>query len=118
VGCDLEKLEPRSSAFVHDFFDDAEVAAWEKAPDRDLFANAVWSAKEAVLKALGLGLSVDTRHVHVRLGNRPESSRRFRPFEAAWVEPLAEPVRVPGWCRAADGWVETLAVPAGPRKER
>jgi phosphopantetheinyl transferase len=98
---------------VRDFFDEAEVRAWEKAADRDLFATAVWSAKESVLKALGLGLSVDTRHVHVRLGHRPGPPCRWRPFEAAWVEPLAAPIRVPGFWRAADGWAETLAVPAG-----
>jgi 4'-phosphopantetheinyl transferase len=113
VGCDIEKLEPRSPGLVHDFFDEVEIAAWEASADRDLFATTVWSAKESVLKALGLGLGVDTRHVRVRLGNRHGTSGRFSPFEAAWVEPLAAPVRVAGFWREAEGWVETLAVPAG-----
>ena len=65
VGADIERIEPRSGPFVADYFTAEEVARLpqEPGPERDALVTAVWSAKEAVLKALGLGLTVDTRRV-------------------------------------------------------
>jgi 4'-phosphopantetheinyl transferase len=62
VGADLERIEPRSPAFVGDFLTSEERAFWNAATgtERDLRANLVWSAKEAVLKVLQRGLSADT----------------------------------------------------------
>jgi 4'-phosphopantetheinyl transferase len=62
LGIDLGRVEPRSAEFVRTFFTDEEqrFVAGAPPPERDLRANLVWCAKEAVLKALGLGLSVDT----------------------------------------------------------
>jgi hypothetical protein len=62
VGIDLGALELRSPALVATFFTEDEQRFVRDAPwwERDLRANLVWGAKEAVLKALGLGLSVDT----------------------------------------------------------
>jgi phosphopantetheinyl transferase len=62
LGIDLGVVEPRSPEFLATFLAEEERRwALEGAPaDRDLRANLVWCAKEAVLKALGLGLTVDT----------------------------------------------------------
>ena len=65
IGCDLELIEPRSAAFVRDFFT-AEECSWvEAAPadQRALLANLIWSAKESALKVLRVGLGRDTRTV-------------------------------------------------------
>ena len=62
VGADLEWVEPRSDLFVADFLT-AEERAYVAAADggdRHARANAVWSAKEAVLKVLQRGLTADT----------------------------------------------------------
>lgn len=62
VGADLEWVEPRSELFVADFLT-AEERAYVAAADggdRHARANAVWSAKEAVLKVLQRGLTADT----------------------------------------------------------
>lgn len=69
VGCDLELVEPRSSAFVADYFSAEEQAlvAQARAPDRAALIALVWSAKESALKALRTGLRLDTRSVIVRL---------------------------------------------------
>ncbi len=65
IGADIEQIEPRSAAFVGDFFTAAEQALVYGAipADRALLANLIWSSKEAVLKVLRHGLRVDTRRV-------------------------------------------------------
>jgi 4'-phosphopantetheinyl transferase len=83
LGADLEAVEPRSDAFVRDYFTRKEIAA-VAAGERDLVANLIWSAKESALKALGVGLTMDTRAVEVELapGNR-EGWRALRLHGAA-----------------------------------
>jgi len=67
LGCDIERIETRSDAFVDTFFTAAERERVERAdPDsRDTLVTMIWSAKESTLKALRTGLSVDTRSVEV-----------------------------------------------------
>ncbi len=65
IGADLEVVEPRDPALVRHFFTDAEAAAVARAGRPELTLNRIWSAKEAVLKALGVGLRLDTRHIEI-----------------------------------------------------
>jgi 4'-phosphopantetheinyl transferase len=67
VGCDVERIDPRSRRFVVDYFTDGESAAVQRAPPEavPLITNLIWSAKESALKALGQGLRLDTRQVEV-----------------------------------------------------
>ena len=69
VGCDLELIEPRSFAFVADYFSTEEQALVARAcaADRHALIALLWSAKESALKALRTGLRLDTRSVIVRL---------------------------------------------------
>jgi len=68
IGADLETVEPRDSALVRQFFTDEEAEAVEASgEERDLVMARIWSAKEAVLKLVGLGLRIDTRGVVVSL---------------------------------------------------
>lgn len=71
VGCDLEKIELRISAFVSDYFTPEEQSLVQEtaAPYRPAFVTLLWSAKESALKALGQGLRLDTRSLSVDLGN-------------------------------------------------
>ena len=77
LGIDLELVEPRSDAFVGDFFTAGEVAGVRRLPAgqaRDEAANLIWSAKESALKVLQVGLRADTREVEVDFGQerRPD----------------------------------------------
>jgi phosphopantetheinyl transferase len=66
LGVDLEMVEPRDPALPRTFFtlhEQAAVAA--ERPGPDLAVARIWSAKESMLKALGLGLRLDTREVEV-----------------------------------------------------
>lgn len=66
-GCDLERIEPRSEAFVADYFTAAEQTLIERTnlPGRSLLLALLWSAKECALKALRVGLRLDTRSISV-----------------------------------------------------
>jgi 4'-phosphopantetheinyl transferase len=66
-GCDLETVEPRSDAFVADYFtvEENNLIARSPRPQRPLLLALLWSAKESALKALGVGLRFDTRCMSV-----------------------------------------------------
>jgi 4'-phosphopantetheinyl transferase len=65
VGVDIEGVEARSDSFVQAYFASDEMHWIGQALDDEqaLLTTVIWSAKEAVLKALQLGLTVDTRRV-------------------------------------------------------
>jgi len=67
LGCDLEMIEPRSDAFVADYFtlEEQALVAHASAADRPRLLALLWSAKESALKALREGLRLDTRSVIV-----------------------------------------------------
>lgn len=71
LGCDLELIEPRSNAFITDYLTAREQAlvARTLAAERPLLVNLLWSAKESALKALHVGLRVETTHLDVSLGD-------------------------------------------------
>lgn len=66
-GCDLEAVEPRSDAFVADYFtvDERTLIARSSRQQRPLLLALLWSAKESALKALRVGLRFDTRCMSV-----------------------------------------------------
>jgi phosphopantetheinyl transferase (holo-ACP synthase) len=68
----MERIETRGWEFVDDFFTPDEIAQVRETSlaERDTLVTAIWSAKEAVLKALHVGLTVDTRCVSVTLDTR------------------------------------------------
>src|SRR5512140_3043067 len=68
VGADLEKIEARSETFILDYFTPAECRLVEStsAETRAEVVTLIWSAKESMLKALGVGLRWDTRSVEVQ----------------------------------------------------
>jgi len=72
LGCDVEVIEPRSNAFLSDYFTLEEQALVSRAPaaDQARIVTLLWSAKESALKALLTGLRLDTRSVIVN----PEAS--------------------------------------------
>lgn len=96
IGVDLERVEPRSRAFVEDFFTAGEAArVWACPPERrDTLVTAIWSAKEAVLKAFREGLRIDTRAVEVR---------HVAGLDAPGTGTTVEALPVPGLQRVGDG---------------
>ncbi|MBG0786641.1 MAG: 4'-phosphopantetheinyl transferase superfamily protein [Anaerolineaceae bacterium] len=66
IGVDVEVVSPRPNSFAADYFTSAECALLnDQSENYDRNVTVIWSAKEAMLKALGLGLRLDTRRVQV-----------------------------------------------------
>ncbi|GAA4397762.1 hypothetical protein GCM10023168_03050 [Fodinibacter luteus] len=110
LGIDLEVVEPRSEGFVSDFLTAAE-QAWVRGPassdpflGRDAAANLVWSAKEAALKVLHLGLRADTRWVEVAVRSDARDDGWAR-FAATWRGGQV----LPGWWRREGDFLLTVA---------
>jgi 4'-phosphopantetheinyl transferase len=94
LGCDLELVEPRSDAFITDYFTAEEqgLVAQASAADRPFLSTLLWSAKESALKALREGLRLDTRSVNVSL---PEDITTPKPDDEACA---ANPISESGQC--------------------
>ena len=108
IGCDLEVVAERGPAFAADYCTAAE-RAWIGADARSV--TLAWSAKEAVLKALGEGLREDPRAVEVTL----EAGR-----SGAWAA-LSAVYRghcLSGWSRDVDDLVAVVVECAAPAKKK
>jgi 4'-phosphopantetheinyl transferase len=110
LGIDLEIVEPRSEGFVTDFLTPAE-QDWVRGPaaadprlGRDAAANLVWSAKEAALKVLRLGLRADTRSVEITVGSDLLDNGWARFTAARRGGPV-----MPGWWRRDGVYLLTVA---------
>jgi 4'-phosphopantetheinyl transferase len=121
VGTDLERIEEHTKTFILDYLTPVERQLVDKYPaeTRAMVVTLIWSAKESMLKALGVGLRRDTRKVEVfgleglpptgedqgkwqrvRIGEQPASDR-------AWA----------AWWQRRDSFVLTLAGFAARQKE-
>ncbi len=112
IGCDMETIGRRGQEFVLDYFTPPERASVDRfaGDERSRMVTVVWSAKESALKALGIGLLLDTREVQVEASTSPAAP-------GAW-SPLL--VRVPerrfaGWWRSDEERVITMVSDPAPR---
>ncbi len=122
VGADMERIEARPLGFMETYFtkEERERVAYcivrskvsRQNDIRNTLITAVWSAKEAALKALHLGLSVDTRVVHCLFDPFAQMPDRWLPFtircEHGRLPKPAPPLM--GWWRVEDDFVLTIAV--------
>lgn len=108
VGADLEAVEPRSNAFVEDYFTPGEqrLAASFPPEAAPLITTLIWSMKESMLKALGMGLRQDTRRVEV-LTVSGYGSEGWQ--EAVVHEPENQGRSWAAWWQQRSGFVMTVA---------
>jgi 4'-phosphopantetheinyl transferase len=113
VGCDLERVESRSPAFLREWLGPAErqLVAAQAGGRRDLAANLVWTAKEAASKARREGLRLNVRRAAVEVDDLAQPSGSWLPLRVVWQEGVAEL----GWWRGGGGWV--MAVISDPGSE-
>jgi 4'-phosphopantetheinyl transferase len=113
LGVDLERIETRSPEFIRDYFTQAECDLVDAHPAEQQAAAAtlIWSAKEAMLKALEVGLRWDTRRVElIRFdGGFPGSESRTG-WQTLTVRcPAAGKRHWLAWWQRRDGYVLTIA---------
>jgi 4'-phosphopantetheinyl transferase len=108
LGCDLEVVETRSAAFLTDYFTDEEQAFLSQAPapERPRLLALFWSAKESALKALRVGLRMDTRCVAVRAIDALQPSTDARGWRSLRVS--CEGKSFDGWWRQTGLLVRTV----------
>ena len=114
LGCDMEVIEPRSDAFVADYFaaEEQDLISRTTHAQRSLMLALLWSGKESALKALREGLRLDTRDVIVSF---PEDSLidPSHGWTSLHVRCVAGQV-FQGWWRVADGIVRTVVAEPSP----
>jgi 4'-phosphopantetheinyl transferase len=120
-GIDIERRRPRprALALARRFFDEAEAAALAALPDgaRDEAFLALWTAKEAVLKAHGRGIGYGLQRLRVAVPPQRLQLLRFEDEDIdAWqLQPLEvapELIAALAW-RGAPREVRSATVPAG-----
>ena len=106
LGCDLEVVEPRSPAFVRQWFGPAEhqVLNGLEGELRDLVANLLWAAKEAASKARREGLRLNLRQATIEPGPLDRSPGSWHSLRVGWEDGQVEL----GWWRWEPGWVMTV----------
>lgn len=114
LGCDLETVEPRSDAFIADYFTaDEQLLLAQTGAVRLTLIALFWSAKESALKALGIGLRADTRSVSV---NHPSQTALSHGW-ASWTPLTAKCTSgslLHGWWRGEGELVRTLLATPPP----
>lgn len=112
VGADIEQIEPRPAGFAADYFTPAESAllACARQEQKELLVTTIWSAKEAALKALHLGLTVDTRAVTCLIEPSSVVPGRWQPFSLYTNRQLLQRPAPPlqGWWQHHDKYVLTM----------
>jgi 4'-phosphopantetheinyl transferase len=115
LGCDLEKVEPRSGQFLSDYFtaDEQNLVAHTPANMRDQVLTVLWTAKESVLKALCCGLRMDTRSVNAAPVGDPQAlAGAWRRVSAAHIDGRI----FHGWWRESHNLVYTVIANPPPHQ--
>jgi len=115
LGCDLELVEARDNSFVADFFTGNERKLMDNAlPDeRSLLTTLLWSAKESALKAMHVGLRLDTMLLDVSPTFAPPPPTEVSRLNicTGW-SPLfvryTDTQILHGWWQCANGMVRTV----------
>ena len=114
LGCDLEMIEPRSDAFIADYFTTEEQAliAQASVTTRPRLLALLWSGKESALKALQAGLRLDTRCVIVSCVDASIDSNDWRPLQVRYTNDRV----FKGWWQYKEDILRTLVAdpPADP----
>ena len=103
LGCDLELVEPRSEAFLAEYFTPDEQNQASDDQEHDAIVSALWSAKESAVKALGCGLNLDLLRIQVRLGSE-HGDAQWRSL----VVSIGGARTFEGWWRIGGGFAWTM----------
>lgn len=100
IGIDLEQITPRIASWKDQFFHPSELAACPADVSSDEFLTLLWTQKEALVKLLGSGLTVNTLDVRVVGGNPVLYGRALEIYTALGTPHLTLETLslLPGFC--------------------
>ena len=112
LGCDLELIEPRSAAFLADYFtvEERDLVGCAPATELDPLSTLLWSGKESALKALHAGLRLATSEVVVSPGNISIGPDRWSRMQVRHIDGRL----FYGWWQHDDNFVRTLVADCQP----
>jgi 4'-phosphopantetheinyl transferase len=112
LGCDLELIEPRSDAFISDYFTAEEQSrvSQASAAHRSRLVALLWSAKESTLKALHTGLRLDTRSVSVLPDSALFDRNGWTPLQVRYTDGQV----FHGWWQQTDNILRTVVADSPP----
>ena len=109
IGIDLEEIEAKSRGFVEDYFTEPEARMVLALPieKQALAASLLWSGREAIVKALQIGLRIDTRQIALK--PPPLSSHEeWKPLEILQCPPEGKNLKL--FWRKSNHSLVTLAI--------
>jgi 4'-phosphopantetheinyl transferase len=115
LGADVERVDRRIMSFINDYLTAAEHELIEQTVEgwRPLHSTAIWSAKEAALKALRVGLRQDTRTLSCLVAPVAAPPDDWTPFIIQWEAGVKERP-LTGWWRIEDNFILAMAVQTKP----
>jgi 4'-phosphopantetheinyl transferase len=124
LGADIEFIEPRTAGFTESYFTEEEKQIIRRASpgESDRLITAIWSGKEAALKAVRQGLRVDTRSLSCSFPSPMQSFAQdqttdcWHPFTIQWRNGSEFPA-LAGWWQVWQEYILTL-VSAAESKSR
>ena len=114
IGADLELVEERFQGFVEDFFTPNEIDLVNNYTGilHQQIVTIIWSAKEAILKACGSGLRVDTRQVEIigieDMPSNESTAQKWYAIKATYPFSRKDPWKL--WWKPFREYVLTLAI--------
>lgn len=95
IGIDLEKVSPRIGAWKNTFFHPSELVR-----EDDVFLTTLWTQKEAVVKLLGSGLTINTLEVRIVNATAKLSGRALELYNTLGAPEIALQTSslLPGFC--------------------
>lgn len=117
LGADVERVDERIMEFIEAYLTAAENELLEQTAEglRPLHTTAIWSAKEAVLKALRVGLRQDTRTLSCLIQPVTAPPDDWTPFAIQW-EVGVEERPLTGWWRVFDDFALTFVTQGVPQE--
>lgn len=121
LGVDLEWIVPHDTGFAESYLSPEENKLVDPRLRRlyHLHLNAIWSAKEATLKALRPRARIDLRRLHCLIQPIFVEPQTWIPFQIRFPEELAAQhvaEHLAGWWQTLGGFVLTIVAPVDGRE--